>query len=158
MLTPPEMGVITDPRRNQDSSKVDSSSHLIGQTIFTANGAGTTTTLVGATAANGTNAVRPGERGIVYRAGVPLDDGKVVTISGVATGASDTVTFSPALAEATANGDVLKTVTPVAYVDNDSLDERLIALGFTQAYVDSLSQNDKVYQIRLSDDAGGFKP
>lgn len=160
MLTPPDIGAITDPRRNLASTKVDSGSHLIGKTVFTANGAGTTTTLVGATANSGTNAVQVGERGIIYRAGVALDSGKVVRITGVATGASDTVTFSPALSVATASGDLLKTVDPIAYTDNDGLDARLLEIGgiYTQKYIDSMTQNDKVYAIRLADDAGGFKP
>lgn len=161
MLTPPEVGEITDPRRNLSSSKVDSSSHMLGETVATANAAGSTTTLVCLTAgADGANAVRKGDRVEVVRAGVPLDSGKVVQVTAVAKAANDTITFTPALSVATANGDVMKTVNPTAYNDNDSLDARLIAIGgiYTQKYVDSMTQNDKMYAIRLNDDAGSFKP
>lgn len=161
MLTPPEVGEITDPRRNQVSGKVDSSSHMLGETLATANAAGTTTTLVCLTAgADGSNAVRKGDRVSILRAGVPLDNGKVVTVTAIAKAANDTITFSPALSVATANGDVMKTVNPTAYNDNDSLDNRLLAIGgiYTQKYVDSMTQNDKMYAIRVNDDAGSFKP
>ena len=161
MLTPPEVGEITDPRRNLSSSKVDSSSHMLGETVATANAAGSTTTLVCLTAgADGVNAIRKGDRVAVIRAGVPLDSGKVVQVTAVAKAANDTITFTPALSVATANGDAMKTVNPTAYNDNDSLDARLIAIGgiYTQKYVDSMTQNDKMYAIRLNDDAGSFKP
>lgn len=156
-----DLSGLTDPRKNQDSSKVDSSSHVLGDTIATANSAGTTTTLVVLTAgANGANAARVGDRGIITRAGVPLDKGKVVRVTAVAKAANDTITFTPALSVATASGDVLREVGGTSYQDNDSLDARLLAAGgvYTQKYVDGMTQNDKIYAVRLLDDAGSFKP
>jgi hypothetical protein len=50
--------------------------------------------------------------------------------------------------------------TPGNYVSNDSLDARLLAIGgvYTQKYIDSMTQNDKIYAIRLNDDATSIKP
>lgn len=161
MIVPPDVSSITDPRRNQDSSKVDSGSHLQGETIATANANGTTTTFVCLTSgADGENAVRKGDRVEIVRAGVALDSGKVVRVTGIAKAANDTITFTPALSVATASGDVMKTVNPTAFTDNDSLDARLLAIGgvYTQAYIDSMTQNDKIYAIRVNDDLGSFKP
>lgn len=43
--------------------------------------------------------------------------------------------------------------TPANYDSNTALDTRLLALGYTQAQLDGMTQNDKVYAVRLSDDA-----
>lgn len=156
MLSAPDVN-FTDPRRNNPSP--DSDAQSVGETIFTANGAGTTTTLVGATQANGTNAVRVGDKGVIFNAsGVAVDSYRVVTVTTVTTGASDTITFSPALTAATASGFTLRSVNPEAYIDNNSLDARLVAAGgcYTQAYVDGMTQNDKVYAVRLLDDPTSF--
>lgn len=43
--------------------------------------------------------------------------------------------------------------TPANYDSNETMDTRLLALGYTQTQLDSMTNNDKVYAIRLSDDA-----
>mgnify|MGYP006188527677 CR=1 FL=1 len=43
-----------------------------------------------------------------------------------------------------------------AFKDNDSLDAALITAGLTQKYIDSLTQNDKVYAARVYLDSGSF--
>lgn len=44
------------------------------------------------------------------------------------------------------------------YKDNAALDARLLAIGgiYTQKYVDSMTQNDKIYAVRLNDDAASI--
>ncbi len=48
--------------------------------------------------------------------------------------------------------------TPANYQSPSSLDTRLLAIGgvFTQAYVDSLTLNDKVYALKLNDDSTNY--
>jgi hypothetical protein len=50
--------------------------------------------------------------------------------------------------------------TPANYASNAALDTRLLAIGgiYTQRYVDSMTQNDKVYAVRLADDTASIKP
>lgn len=156
MLTPPDVA-FTDKRK---AASNDDSSHLVGEVIFTANGAGTTTTIVGATSVDGVNAVRIGEKGYVFNSDGTLQEDVVVTVTDVTTGASDTVTFAPALTAATASGDTLRLVGNVAaYADNDSLDARLNAIDstlYSQTNLDKMTQNDKVYALRVNDDAGSL--
>jgi hypothetical protein len=56
--------------------------------------------------------------------------------------------------------DASSQTTPANYVSNATLDARLIAIGgiYTQAYVDSMTQNDKIYAIRVNDDPLSIKP
>lgn len=51
-------------------------------------------------------------------------------------------------------------VTPGNYVSNATLDARLLAIGgiYTQRYIDSMTQNDKIYAIRVNDDTLSIKP
>lgn len=50
--------------------------------------------------------------------------------------------------------DAMSVGTPGSYASNNSLDARLLAIGgvYTQRYVDSMTQNDKVYAVRVNDD------
>jgi hypothetical protein len=155
MTTPPDVGWI-DPRKA--ASNDDDIRGTNGPTVFTANAGGTTATIVGANAAPGTpsNVIRIGEKVKLKNSSGVLKEETVFTVTAVAVAASTTVTFSPAALVNTASGDTLTLVSTDWYQDNDSLDRRLIALGFSQSYVDRMTQNDKVYQIRLSDDPGSF--
>lgn len=157
-LAPIEHGYV-DKRRGATQ---DVESHIVeGPAAFTANAAGTTTTIVGANAAPGTNdnnVVRRGEKFKIFNSSGVLKEEKVITITptGIAVGASTTLTFTPALAAATASGDFLKRVRGGTQDSFASLDARLLALGFSQARIDSMTLNDKLYQIRTSDDAGSL--
>lgn len=159
MLTPPAREYV-DKRRGANN---DGDSHLAGATVFTANGAGTTTTIVGAdaTLATGVNVVRVGDQGkILTSAGVDRGTEKVVTVTSVASAAgTTTVTFTPALSVATASGDVFRlTGTRALPNDNDTLDARLNQFSsttYTQAVLDAMTQNDKIYALRLIDDPTG---
>lgn len=157
-IVPPSHN-FTDPRRT--SSGPNGSTTKEGKTVFTANAAGTTTTIVGLTAGvDGSNAVQKGERFFVHdAAGAAVDNYKVVTVTAIAKAANDTVTFTPALSVATAAGFTLKSATPIAYGDNDSLDLRLLEIGgiYTQAYIDTMTQNDKIYAVRVNDDPNSIR-
>jgi hypothetical protein len=155
MTTPPDVGWI-DPRKA--ASNDDDIRGTNGASVFTANAAGTTATIVGANAAPATpaNVIRIGEKVKLKNSAGVLKEETVFTVTAVAVAASTTVTFTPAALVNTASGDTLTLVSTDWYQDNDSLDRRLIALGFSQSYVDRMTQNDKVYQIRLSDDPGSF--
>jgi hypothetical protein len=56
--------------------------------------------------------------------------------------------------------DASSQTTPGSYVSNASLDARLLAIGgvYTQKYIDSMTQNDKVYAVRVNDDPLSIKP
>lgn len=130
----------------------------VGRIIFTANGAGTTTTIVGANAApgtNDTNVVRRGERFKLFNSSGVLKEEKVFEITTVAVGASTTVTFAPAAAVNTASGDVARKLG-LDFVDSvDSLRDRLKVINaglYTDLYLDKLTINDMLYAVRVADD------
>ena len=58
-----------------------------------------------------------------------------------------------AASAAKSNGSV---TTPANYDSNTTMDTRLVAIGYTQAKCDAMTNNDKVYALRLSDDATTF--
>lgn len=158
LLARPEEGY-ADKYRTGLRATTDGSTRVAGQVIFTANAAGSTTTIVGAAASlsAGTNCPRLGEKVMIFTsAGVPKHE-TVHTVT--AHNGTTTVTFSPAAAAATASGDTLRLVSSDPYTDNDSLDARLLAIGgiYTQAYVDKMTQNDKVYAVRQSLDPNSVK-
>lgn len=161
MTTPPDVGWVDKRRSAGGTSAADDSSRVQGSTIFTANAVGTTTTIVGADAVLGTgvNVVRIGEKAKVLTSAGAVRDEKVVTITGAssATGTT-TVTFTPALASATASGDTLRLVGDKAFpfTDNDSMDDRLLDAGYTQTQLNDMTQNDKVYALRTVLDSSGI--
>lgn len=130
-----------------------------GVALFTANGAGSTTTIVGANAAPGTddtNVIRRGEKFRLFNSSGVLKQETVFTVSNIAVAASTTVTFTPAASGATASGDVARQVGTSDLVSQATLDTRLLALGYTQAQVDVMTENDKVFAVRTRDDPGGM--
>ena len=131
-----------------------------GVAVFTANATGSTTTIVGANAApatNDTNVIRRTDKFMLYTsAGVPKEN-TVFQVSSIAVAASTTVTFTPAAAAATASGDVARLVGLADFMDNQNLDARLNAINstsYTQARLDTMTQNDKIYAIRVEQDSG----
>lgn len=148
-------------KRKALSAKADARTHirLRSWATFVANAGGTTTTIVGANAAPGTNdnnVVRRGDEFVLYTGAGAVKEETVFTVTGVAVGASTTVTFSPAAAVVTANGDVARFVGITDYKDEGDLDSRLLAIGYTQSQVNQMNQNDKVYAVRVSDDPEGI--
>lgn len=147
-------------KRRATSTAADSDSHISrGTAVFTANASGTTTTIVGANAAPGTddtNVIRRGEEFRLFTSAGVLKEEKVFTVTGVAVAASTTVTFAPAAAVATASGDVARLADMFNLKDEDSMDQRLLALNYTQSQINTMTQNDKVYAIRIADDPTGI--
>lgn len=131
-----------------------------GVALFTANATGTTTTILGADAVPATdddNVVRRGEKFRLFDSSGDLKEETVFTISDVASATgTTTVTFTPAAASATASGDVARQVTVRDYQSHANMDTRLLALNYTQAQIDSMTQNDKVYALRIEDDPGSM--
>lgn len=150
-----ELGFV-DKRRTAP----DSNTHVSrGVALFTANAGGTTTTLVGANAAPGTddtNVIRRGERFRLFTAAGVLKQETVFTVSNIAVAASTTITFTPAANGATASGDIARQVGVSDFTSQATMDARLLALNYSQANIDKMTENDKVYAIRLADDPGSM--
>jgi hypothetical protein len=148
-----------DKRRVMTVSAQADTKITSGVAVFTANASGTTTTLVGANAApgvNDVNVIRRGEKFRLFNSSGVLKEEKVFTVTNIAVAASTTMTFSPAAAVATASGDIARLVTYQNYLDEANLDTRLAALGFSASQISLMTQNDKVYAIRLRDDPGSL--
>lgn len=158
LLTPPEMGWV-DKYRSGRLTDADDFIAGAGGTIFTSNGAGTTTTMVGAAASLTTsvNAARLGERFVLVDSTGKLKENTVFTVT--AHNGTTTITFTPAAAAATANGDRAVLVSGDPFTDNASLDQKLLAMGgvYTQAYIDKMTQNDKVYAVRQNENPDSVK-
>lgn len=158
MLTPPDQS-FTDKRRG---ARADENTRRVGKTFFTTNAAGTTTTAVGAdgVVATGVNVVRLGDKFKLFSSTDVLKEETVFEVTTVASASgTTTVTFTPAAAAASGSGTTLRFVGVDDYKDNESLDERLTAISsslYTQATLDKMTQNDKVYAIRLADDPGSL--
>lgn len=157
LLTPPESGFV-DPRLN---SRGDTASHrsrgtLTGLAIFTCNGAGSSTTGVGAAASitASTNIPRIGERFKIHNSTGKEKSSTVHTVT--AHNGTTTVTFTPAAPVATASGDTFRLVSDDPFTDNESLDIALLQRGYTQFRVNQMTQNDKVFALRVFDDPQGI--
>lgn len=159
LLSPPEEGFIDKYRSGRLTDADDFIAGAAGAPIFTCTSGGSTTTMVGS-AANLTtslNVARIGERFTLFDSTGKLKENTVFQVT--AHNGTTTLTFTPAAAGATANGDFAKLVSGDPFTDNGSLDQRLLALGgvFTQAYVDHMTQNDKVYAVRQAENADAVK-
>lgn len=132
-----------------------------GPAFFTANGSGSTTTIVGAnadptTGNQGTNVVRIGDEFKLFNTSGVLKQETVFRVTAVAVAGSTTVTFTPAASGATASGDNARLVDIGNQTSSGEMDRRLIQLGFTAARVATMTENDKQMQIRISDDPGSI--
>lgn len=152
-----ELGYV-DKRRSYTNDP--SSKTTMGVALFTANATGTTTTIVGADAVPATadtNVIRRGEEFRLFNSSGVLKEEKVFTVTDIASAAgSTTVTFTPAAATAPVSGDVARRVTADNFLDHANMDARLLVLNYSQANIDKMTQNDKIYAIRLADDSGSF--
>jgi hypothetical protein len=135
--------------RNDFESRI-----VTGPVIFTANGAGSTTTIVGANAAPGagTNITRLDDEFKLFTSGGVLKEETVFRVVSQVVAGSTTITFTPAAAVATASGDTMKQTVGSNLSSTGEMDRRLVTLGFTAARVATLTENDKAYQLRVSDD------
>ncbi len=130
-----------------------------GPVVFTANATGTTTTIVGANAAPATptNVVRIGDEFKLFNVTTgTLKEETVFRVTAVAVAGSTTVTFTPAAAVAPISGDTMRLVRNDDLASSANMDRRLVALGLTAARVALMTENDKVYQLRVLDDAGSL--
>lgn len=126
--------------------------------LATANAGGTTTTFVCANAAPGagTNVVRNGDEFKLFTAAGVLKEETVFTVVSQVVAGSTTITFSPAAAVVTASTDTMRRVSWDNQASSADMDRRLVAIGFSAAYVAKLTENDKTYQLRTSDDPGSI--
>ncbi len=132
---------------------------VTGGAQFTANAGGTTTTLVGADATLGTgaNVLRIGDEFKLFNSSGVLKQETVFRVTNMASSTgTTTVTFTPAASVNTASGDNARLVGFANVQSAGDMDRRLIALGFSATYVGKLTENDKMYQLRVSDDPGSI--
>lgn len=126
---------------------------------FTANAGGSTTTILGAdaTLATGVNVMRVGDEFKLFNSSGVLKQETVFRVTNMASAAgTTTITFTPAASGATASGDNARLVGYYNTQSTGDKDRRLVALGFTAARVATLTENDKDYQLRVSDDPGSL--
>ena len=131
---------------------------VTGAAAFTANATGTTTTIVGANASPGTgvNVARLDDEFKLFTAAGVLKEEKTFRVTGIAVAGSTTVTYTPASAVAPVSGDFYKLAGLQNQSSTGEMDRRLVALGFSALFVSKLSENDKQYQLRTSDDPGSI--
>lgn len=154
--TSPAPGYVDKRRLYKDDFE---SRIVVSPVVFTANATGTTTTIVGANAApaTGTNVVRIGDEFKLFNVTTgTLKEEKVFRVTAIAVAASTTVTFTPAAAVAPISGDTMRLVQSDSVSSTGNKDRRLVELGFTAARVATLTENDKDFQLRHSDDPGSI--
>lgn len=168
-MTPSVSPGYVDPRKLPGDNKVndsgtgtkeDFSTRIVDNgLVFSANAAGSTTTIVGADGdpTTGVNVVRLGERFVLVDANGDIKENTIFTIDSLASATgTTTITFSPAAAEATVGTDEAHLVGTSAQDSVADIDQRLLDLGFTQNTIDQMTLNDKQYQLRTSDDPGSL--
>lgn len=148
-----EFGYVDKRRTRSDDFE---SRMVMGPAAFTCNATGTTTTAIGANAtpSTDTNCIRIGDEFKLFTSGNVLKQETVFRVTAIAVAGSTTLTFTPAANTAPVSGDQLKEVG--IGLSTGEIDRRLVALGFSAARVATLTENDKVYQIRISDDPGSL--
>lgn len=133
---------------------------VTGGAQFTANGTGTTATIVGAdaTLATGVNVMRVGDEFKLFTSAGALKEEKVFRVTSMASSAGNTtITYTPVSAVAPVSGDNARLVGLYNLQTTGDMDRRLTALGFSAARIATLTENDKAYQLRTSDDADSIK-
>lgn len=156
-----QLGVSTPPGYidKRRSYRDDFETRIVaGPVMFTTNALGSTTTAVGANAApaTNTNCIRVGEEFKLFTAAGTLKEEKVFRVTAIAVAGSTTVTFTPAAAVAVASTDTLRLVGVSNQYSSGEKDRRLAELGFTAARINIMTENDKDYQLRISDDPGSL--
>ncbi len=159
MTTPNVVVNFVDKRRTAAAADPKTHNSIRSIAGFTANAGGTTTTIVGANAApgaNDNNVIRRGEEFQLFTAAGVKKEETIFTVTGVAVAGSTTVTFTPAAAVATANTDVARFVGMTDLKDIADLDARLLVLNYTQAQINQMLVNDKIFAIRQADNPDGI--
>ncbi len=149
------VGFVDKRRSAGGKAAADSFNHQsTGVLGFTCNGAGSTTTLVGAVTVlnTGVNVMRIGDTFRLF-AGAALVPKEETVFTVTAVGATGTpVTFTPAAGVATASGDLAKITDNDPFDSEAGLDARLFAINptsYTAARLTQMTQNDKHYALRL---------
>lgn len=152
-----DIGFVDKRKAGGGKATADGFTHIQSRYILaTANGAGSTTTLVCANATPGTetattNVVRIGDNFRLYTAAGVLKEETVFTVTGVAVAGSTTITFAPAAAGATASTDIARMVGLDGIEDTESIDAALTKLSsttYTAAVLRQMNVNDKVFALR----------
>lgn len=152
-----ELGFIDKRKSSNGKAAADPFTHQTNRyTLATANGAGTTTTLVCANSTPGVegasmNVARIGESFRLFTAAGVLKEETVFTITAIAVAGTTTITFTPAAAGATASTDIARLVGSEGLDDSASLDSTLTLLDpvtYTSSRLNSMTENDKVFAIR----------
>lgn len=160
-----ELGFIDKRKGSNLKAAADPFTHQTNRyALATANGAGTTTTLVCANATPGVegasmNVARIGESFRLFTAAGVAKEETVFTVTGIAVAGSTTITFTPAAAQATASTDVARLVGSDGLDDSASLDATLTALApttYTSSQLNSMTENDKVFAIRSIREQGAL--
>ncbi len=160
-----ELGFIDKRKSGNLKAAADPFSHQTNRYVLaTANGAGTTTTLVCANATPGVegatmNVARIGEAFRLFTAAGVLKEETVFTVTAIAVAGSTTITFTPAAAGATASTDVARLVGSDGIDDSASLDNTLTALApttYTASILNQMTENDKVFAIRSIREQGAL--
>lgn len=130
----------------------------------TGNAGGSTTTLI-CTNADATDLII-GDRVRLFNSSNVIKENKLFTITNeqldTPGAGSTTFTFTPAAAAATVSGDYISTTrdisemgNPTNYIDIASIDTRLNTINsgvYTQARLNTMTLNDKLYALKLNDD------
>jgi hypothetical protein len=150
-----------DPRRATLDAGGVYTRLVSSRTCFTANGAGTTSTIVGAVpapATNDNNIMRRGDRFKLFTSAGVLKEETVFEVTNISA-AGGTITFAPLAAVATASGDFARLVGTSDIDDPESLDSALTAFSATVYSADRLAQmtiNDKIFAFRQALDPGSI--
>jgi hypothetical protein len=160
-----ELGFVEKRKSTGGKAAADPFSHQTNRyAMATANGAGTTTTLVCANATPGVegasmNVARIGESFRLFTAAGAVKEETVFTVTAIAVAGSTTITFTPAAAGATASTDVARLVGSDGIDDSASLDATLALLApttYTSSELNKMTENDKVFAIRSIREQGAL--
>lgn len=148
---------VVDKRHKRDDI---SDRGIVGRTIYTCNGAGTTSTMVGAAPdfSTSANVFRLKDRFKLFTAGGVLLEETVFTITASNAGGTS-VTFAPLAAVATAATNVARKVSAETIMDQSAMDARLTEINgayYTTARLLQMTENDKVMALRVLDDPAGI--
>jgi len=150
-----------DPRRATLDAGGFYTRLVSSRTCFTCNGAGTTSTMVGAVpapATNDNNIMRRGDRFKLYTSAGVIKEETVFEVTNISA-AGATVTFAPLAAVATASGDFARLVGAPDVDDPESLDSALTAFSGTVYSAQRLAEmtiNDKIFAYRQAMDPGSL--
>lgn len=131
---------------------------VVSPIVFTTSALGSTTSAVGVNAApsTGTNVMRLDDEFKICDAAGVVRYETVFRVTAITVAGTTVVTFAPPAPAAVASGDTLRLVQSDSVSSTGNKDRRLAALGFSTNYISKMTENDKDYQLRVSDDPGSI--